>query len=104
MIETLKEYKTLLSIIAIVLIAFVGYSMFSDGRSSSNALTSQNVSIGGSKDNELILLLVNLRSITLDESFFNDLAFKRLIDFGQALVAEPTGRENPFAPVGSDSF
>jgi hypothetical protein len=105
MIETLKKYKTLLIIVAVVIVAFIGYQMFFDvGNSGSNVLTSQSALVNGGGDNELLILLINLRSITLDESLFNDEAFKSLVDFGQQLVPEPTGRQNPFAPVGSDDI
>jgi len=104
MTEILKKYKTLLIIVAIVFVAFVGYSMFSDGGGKDSVLTSQNASTRGGGDNELLLLLINLRSITLDDSLFRDPAFRNLVDFGQQLIPEPTGRQNPFAPVGSDSI
>ena len=57
MIETLKKYKTLLSIVVIVVIVFMGYSIVFDGGSNDNVLTSQNISVRGGGDNELLLLL-----------------------------------------------
>ncbi|MFC1733482.1 hypothetical protein ACFL6I_24550, partial [candidate division KSB1 bacterium] len=95
---------TLLYTVAIVIVAFIGYSMFFDGGSNGSVLTSQSASVRGGGDNELLLILVNLRSITLDDALFRDPAFMNLVDFGQQLVPEPTGRQNPFAPVGSDSI
>ncbi len=104
MIEALTKYKKALSIVAIIAVAFFGYVMFRDTDSSSSVLTSQNLSTLGAVDNELLSLLINLRSITLDDSLFDDPAFRGLIDFGQQLVPEPTGRQNPFLPVGSDGI
>lgn len=104
MIEILKKYKTLLIIVVLVFIAFIGYSMFFNKTNNSSVLTSQNTSIKGGGDNELLVLLINLKSITLDDSLFNDPAFKKLVDFGQELIPEPTGRQNPFSPVGSDGI
>lgn len=104
MTEILKKYKTLLTIVVVVIIAFIGYSIFFDAGNDGSVLTSQNTTTRGGGDNELLILLVNLRSITLNESLFNDPAFRNLVDFGQQLVPEPTGRQNPFAPVGSDSI
>ncbi|MEX0652410.1 MAG: hypothetical protein WD153_03050 [Candidatus Paceibacterota bacterium] len=105
MIETFKKYKTLLAILGITVVVFFGYTMFFDGGGNSGGvvLTSQNATVRGG-DNELLLLLVNLRSITLNDAIFSEPAFKTLIDFGQQLVPEPTGRQNPFAPIGSDSI
>ncbi len=105
MIETLKKYKTLLIVVVIVIVAFVGYSMFFDvSNNSGTVLVSKDTSAQKGGDNKLLVLLVNLKSITLDESLFSDSAFRSLIDFGQQLVPEPTGRQNPFAPVGSESI
>jgi len=104
MIETFKKYKTLLTILVIILIAFIGYSMFFTGGNDGSVLVSQSTSVQGGGDNALLVLLVNLKSITLDDGLFNDPAFKSLIDFGQELIPEPSGRQNPFAPVGSDSI
>ena len=52
---------------------------------------------------DLIGLLNTLKSITLDDSFFQDPAFRSLEDFSQELAPEPVGRSNPFAPIGRDS-
>lgn len=105
MIETLKKYKTLLTVLVIAVLGFIVYSIFfSGGGNDGTVLTSQSGSVRGGGDNELLLLLVNLKSITLDDSIFSDPAFRSLIDFGQELTQEPTGRQNPFAPVGSDSI
>ncbi len=104
MIEALKKYKKAIIVIVVIIVAFVGYSLFSGGDNGGNVLTSQNPSAQTAGDNELLILLINLRSITLNESLFNDSAFKSLVDFGQQLIPEPIGRRNPFAPVGSDDI
>jgi hypothetical protein len=105
MIEILKKYKVLLIIIAVLIMAFVGYSIFYPGGDEGSVLTSQNGNIkSGGGENELLILLINLRSITLSNSLFSDPAFNRLVDFGQKLIPEPVGRDNPFAPVGSDGI
>ena len=104
MTELLKKNKTLLIILVIVIVAFIGYTIIFNPGEDAGVLTSKNITTRGGGDNQLLLLLVNLRSITLDDSLFRDPAFRDLIDFGQQLTPEPTGRQNPFAPVGSDSI
>ncbi|MBI2618257.1 hypothetical protein HYW58_02280 [Candidatus Kaiserbacteria bacterium] len=104
MIDVLKKYKNILLVTGILIIAFIGYSLFSDGSDGVSVLVSSPTSGSQTRgNNELLLLLVSLESISLDDSLFNDPAFKSLIDFGQALIPEPVGRLNPFAPVGSES-
>ncbi len=104
MIEALKKYKTVLIVVVVVVVAFTLYSIFfTGGNGSGSVLTSQGATVRG-EDNELLLLLVNLRSITLDNALFADPAFKNLVDFGQQLVPEPVGRKNPFSPVGSEGI
>ncbi|MES2203075.1 MAG: hypothetical protein V4474_02005 [Patescibacteria group bacterium] len=50
---------------------------------------------------ELLTTLGSLRSIQLDPSIFSDPLFVSLSDFGVTIPPEPSGRRNPFAPVGA---
>lgn len=53
---------------------------------------------------EFLSILLNIKSIKLDDSIFNDPAFLSLTDSSIVLVQDSTeGRPNPFAPIGSDS-
>ncbi len=54
-----------------------------------------------SADQELVATLLTLRAVTLSGTIFQDPAFVTLRDFGTTIVAEPIGRQNPFAPLGS---
>jgi hypothetical protein len=67
------------------------------GEGATPAFTPENARI----ETELVSELLRLRSIKLDNRIFTDVAFQSLEDFGQELVAEPIGRINPFAPVGT---
>jgi len=49
----------------------------------------------------LLVVLDRIESIKLDEKFFENAAFLSLQDFSVVLTPEPTGRPNPFAPIGS---
>lgn len=93
-----KKYKNIIIIAAVVVIGFVLYSFFFTGEDTS-VLTSENVSPSQTAvEQELISLLLELRSITLETSLFDDPAFNSLQDFSQELVPEAVGRTNPFAP------
>jgi hypothetical protein len=52
---------------------------------------------------ELLVILSDLRTVTLDESLFGDEGFRSLVDFGIEIPLQPVGRRNPFAPIGSQT-
>ncbi len=95
-----KQNQTLILVIVIVVIAFFAYTYFFTGKDSGAVLETQEVSIVTPADQDLISLLLELKSITLDESIFSNPSFQSLQDFSQELVPEPVGRINPFAPLG----
>ena len=52
---------------------------------------------------DFLSLLLNIKSIKLDDSIFSDPAFLTLRDSSIVLVPDGNeGRPNPFAPIGSD--
>ncbi len=101
MINIIKRYKNSLIVVAVVLVAFVVYGIFFTPDRSNPLTVERTVRAGQSAvEQELIGLLLELRSITLDTDVFDDARFRSLEDFSQQIVAEPVGRENPFAPIG----
>lgn len=93
------QYKNVFVAIILIGIAFFAYSFFAGGEDDA-VLTEVATNGNSSVDNELIALLLELKSIRLDETVFTDPAFQSLQDFSQTLVVEPVGRVNPFAPLG----
>ena len=89
--------------LVIVVVGGVWYGMTSDSGSNGSLITTEVVDSGSpsedSADRELVESLLTLRSITLSGTIFTDPAFQGLQDFGTPIVAEPVGRENPFAPL-----
>jgi hypothetical protein len=51
---------------------------------------------------ELLLTLGGLNTIELNPALFSDPSFTALSDFGVVIPAQPTGRRNPFAPLGGN--
>jgi|SRR6185295_11437407 len=100
----ITRYKNILGIAAVLVVAFFIYSYFFTGAPAEQVLSStESATSTESVDQDLIGLLLKLRSITLNDSIFTDPAFQSLQDFGKELVPEPVGRANPFAPLGSIS-
>lgn len=55
-----------------------------------------------SRSAQLIRVLENIESIDLsNRSILNNPSFNRLQDYGRMLEDRPTGRSNPFAPIGT---
>ena len=80
--------------IVIIVLAFVGYGVFFAPKSEEGLTQSAAVT---DPDQDIIVLLLQLKSMTLDNRIFSYPRFSSLRDFGQELRAEPVGRQNPFA-------
>ena len=102
MLDVIKKNKIILALVVIVIIAFAWFGL-SDRQptSSTSILTNETRSGGSAAEQEILRLLLDMRSIRLDSSIFESPAFASLRDFGQEIIPEPVGRTNPFAPVGS---
>lgn len=94
-----KNLRTVIIVGVVIVIAFIAYSYFFTAKPAS-VLTTSEVSGTPPVDQDLISLLAQLKAITLDDSIFNDPTFMSLQDFSQNLTPEPSGRINPFAPLG----
>ena len=97
-------------IIGALLLIWVGYSTFfkTDTPVNSNTvLVSENAiddSLQAQSGREILAILLSLKSLNLDTSIFNETAFQSLIDFGQSIPERPRGRDNPFAPIGTNNI
>ena len=86
-------------ILGILIIATVAYTLVV-GKTDKNLLVSESfINTNSSLQDDLIALLLEIRSIKLDGDILSDKVFRSLEDFGQEITPEPIGRENPFAPV-----
>jgi hypothetical protein len=106
MMEIFSKYKNIVLVVVIAVVVFSAYSFFfggdvsvSDSMLSSDAIGDKQSAIVGK---EFLTTLLELRSLKLDESLFSDRAFTSLKDFSQELSPQPSGRPNPFAPIGVD--
>jgi hypothetical protein len=94
--------KNLLFAFGLAVILWLGYILFlkedDDSLLSSNAQIANQAAL---ETQEFLIRLQALRSIDIDGSLFNDQRFTSLVDFRLELADEPTGRVNPFAPVGN---
>ena len=96
----IRRYQTILLFVLIVIGAFLVYQYFFAPSTEAPLTTTNSLSASG-PDQDLIALLLELKSIRLDNTLFNDSVFKSMQDFSKELVQEPQGRPNPFAPLGA---
>ena len=103
--------KNSIVITGVALLLWAGYVTFLKKDTSVNqnaALVSENVLDGDSPQaqsgREILALLLNLKSLKLDASIFNDPVFISLVDFGQNIPERSHGRTNPFAPIGAGNI
>lgn len=100
--EFFKQYKGTLVIALLIGAAFFAYqSFFVDTQTDDFSVSTGGVP-GSVVGQEVVALLAELESITLDISIFSDPSFVSLYNFGQVVNPEVVGRSNPFAPIGSD--
>ncbi|MEX0917168.1 MAG: hypothetical protein WDZ90_01450 [Candidatus Paceibacterota bacterium] len=99
--ELYKKYKNYVLVGALAVALVFGYFYIFGGEEGpllSSDTREEQTEVG----QELLRLLLQIRSLELDDSIFSRPAFNQLQDFSQELVAEPVGRTNPFAPLGVD--
>lgn len=94
--------KNISTTIIIFVIVFFGFQKYAKGASSEELLTPQ-LGFDNSIDNELVLLLLELKTISLDSDVFSSKAFSGLKDFSTEIKPQPVGRNNPFANIGDDT-
>ena len=108
-----KKIRNLIILVIIVGLGYGAYVMFVAKKTPvgtlSNANQSATASVGDQKalrtGQDLLILLNNLKTITLDTSIFSDEseAFGRLEDYSVIIERDKNpGRINPFAPLGID--
>lgn len=97
-----QKIKKPIIILAVLLLAFFGYNTLIKKPTSDN-LTITPVGNTASVDQNILPLLLKIKDISFDAALFADPVFKSLVDYGQSIVSEESGRANPFAPSFSVS-
>jgi hypothetical protein len=104
MINSLFQHKIVIVVIIIIVIAgaWFGLSSSSGAPASDTALTSTGADTTGG-DSDIVSSLYALQAITLSGTIFTNPAYTTLQDFTTAIVPEPAGRSDPFAPITAQS-
>lgn len=105
--------RNIIILIVLIVLGIVGYSVFfkknidDQGGLATTASSGTTLPVGVSDENavgrEFLGLLLNIRSLKLDDSIFTSQAFLSLQDFSRPIPPDTNpGRPNPFAPLGAD--
>lgn len=98
-----KINKNIVLIIGLVIVAGAGYYTFTREPSNDATITTTSGTGESIVGQELVIELNRLKSLrNLNTDILSDPIFISLTDFTQPVPVQPTGRVNPFAPVGSD--
>ena len=97
--------KNILSIALVIIIAISIYSYFS-GTTTTNttsSLLAQNKTLQSPDAEYIYSLSQQLHQALLEDSIFSNPVFQSLKDNTAVFPSQPVGRNNPFAPIGTDS-
>ncbi len=92
------RHKLVIVIAVIVLAGMAWYGLSGTSTTSVSPLSSDTVDASG-PDQDLVETLLALRAVKLDGTILSEPVFGTLKDFSTAIVPEPVGRANPFAPL-----
>jgi hypothetical protein len=106
---TSKLKKIIIAIVVLVLVYF-GYSMFFKKSSDNGQLISGTRNLAGTNYSEtqqlgsqITAALIQIESLNLDRSIFQNPIYRSLLDRSEPISPEPSGRRNPFAPLSDTS-
>lgn len=100
--DFLKKNKTVTGVLVLAVFIVLCFLFYSWSGNSSSTLTESN-SDAGQMGQALLITLAGLNTIRLDGSIFSDPVFVSLTDFGVVIPPQPSGRRNPFLPIGSSA-
>jgi hypothetical protein len=98
MLDIIKQNKVILIVLVVIIVGFAWFGL-ADQQPTTSLLANESRGDNSVAEQEILRLLLDMRSIRLDSSIFENPAFGSLRDFGRDIVPEPVGRTNPFAPT-----
>jgi len=101
MLKSLKSKKNIFFGLMVAFLCFFTYQYWGRAATSEPQLVSDE-KLSESVGNETLQLLLELKTLVLDEDIFTDKVFQNLKDFSMDLPLQPVGRNNPFALIGTD--
>lgn len=94
--------NNILIIILVIIIGGVAYSYLGQSDTSTSLLASDARTSDSEEARYIYNLARKIEQISLDDSILQDPVFRSLIDNTVSFPQQASGRNNPFAPVGTD--
>lgn len=82
-----------------IVIAGALWFFFSSSGGSQGSITTTETDDASGPGAQILQSLLSLQAISLNTAIFSDPAFATLQDLTTAIVSEPVGRTDPFAPI-----
>jgi len=82
------------TIVFCIAIVAYNYLLKSSQEAATSGISAENIG------NDVLQLNQSLQAVTLDQSVFSSSEYKSLTNWAPALSVQPSGRNNPFAPIG----
>ncbi len=96
-----KLSKNKILMIGLIVVAVIGYYLFKPD--APPTLTTTESGVTGTIGQELVIELNRLKGLqNISGQIFTDPSFISLQDYTQTVIAQPLGRSNPLAPIGSN--
>lgn len=86
-------------IVAIIVAAFIGYSLFFSSKNSDLSPLLPQETDQSQTGNDLLMIFAKLSALNLDPTVLQNPVFISLKNFSREIPSEPSGRSNPFAPI-----
>lgn len=94
----MNQSNIILGIVALLVLGAAGYMLF--GRSPESVVTITGAP-ASQAESTFVSLAAELNPVEFDTSILQDPRFMALVDIKTAIVPEPAGRIDPFAPLGA---
>ena len=97
-----SQTKTIVIVLAIVVILGVVYITFFNTNDDSSAVSGNGVTASAAEVT-FLNLAAKINPIVFDTSILSDPRFTSLMDIHTAIIPETTGRDNPFLPLAGSA-
>ncbi len=95
--EIFSRLKIPIIIIAVLFALLITYNVFVKKPVTKTLLKTTSQTGVGSPETNFLPILLQIQAVTLDEKLFLDPVFRALVDWGQPIVPESVGKQNPFS-------
>ena len=98
----MKKNNIIMIVVALIIFAIAFIYLRRDNGADNSSLSVSSTAVQSADAQIVYNLLKKMESVTLNDSIFASAVFQSLKDNTVFLESQVSGRDNPFAPVGTD--